>query len=202
MPRLKYTVCVNRPVLSLMWTSKQDICQSRKPGPFFFWLPLLWWISWGLQSWQICYFASLSIASLTHLIAETIADVPREFGTHFVPLISWRKGQDSRVTNLWEMLLHRFVLLSKIRGVTFLCPAGRDAALNILKELFLETHLNPILFLLVKCYTVFLPDFHVFLHITFKWFVFVVCIFFSKLYNTGIKLTACVSLIHCIWVLR
>lgn len=54
------------------------------------------------------------------------------------------------MTNLWEMLLHRFVLLSKIRGVTFLCPAGRDAALNILKELFLETHLNPILFLLVK----------------------------------------------------
>lgn len=47
------------------------------------------------------------------------------------------------MTNLWEMLLHRFVLLSKIRGVTFLCPAGRDATLKILKELFLETHFNP-----------------------------------------------------------
>lgn len=115
-----WNVCMNRPVLSLGWTSEQDVCQSCKLESLF-WSELLWWISWGLQSWQTCYFASLSIGSFSNLIAQTLADLPWGLRTQFSFL--WFPEKKDRILGSLHLTfgrwirqqLYRFVLVWKSR---------------------------------------------------------------------------------------
>lgn len=98
---------------------------SRISAKASFWSEPLWWISGGLPSWQICYFASLSFGSFSNLIAQTVADLPRGFRTIPLPAIFWRKarilGRVHLTFQRWiRKLLCPLVFLRKIRSVTLL----------------------------------------------------------------------------------
>lgn len=63
---------MNRPVLSLGWTSEQDICQSHKPESYFD--PSRY--GRHHEACEADRFATLSIGPFSNLIAQTIADLP------------------------------------------------------------------------------------------------------------------------------